>query len=113
VCEIGFSGRRRDSGVGCGDEREQHDEAEEEKDEEHVDAEGADQDHEADHGPICTMWVSNSSRNPKVRTTYIVMLWNICEELYGAPVAPPSAVKADVIWVMGSWLYAREHQWVP
>jgi hypothetical protein len=85
VCEIGFGSRRRNSGVGCGDEREQHDEAEEEEHEQHVDAQSADQ----------------------------VMLWNICEELYGAPFAPPSAVKADVIWVMGSWLYAREHQWVP
>lgn len=52
MSEIGFGSCRRDGGVGGSDEREEHHEAEEEEDEEQVDAQGADQDDEADHGPV-------------------------------------------------------------
>ena len=50
--EIGFRSCGWNRRIGCSDEREQHHEAKEEEDEEQVDAQSADQDHEADHGPV-------------------------------------------------------------
>ena len=52
VSEIGFGSRRGNRRIGGSNKRKQHRETEEEEDEEQVDSQGADQDHEADHGPI-------------------------------------------------------------
>lgn len=52
MSEIGFGSCRGDGSIRSSDEREQHHEAKEEEDEEQVDTQGADQDDEADHGPI-------------------------------------------------------------
>lgn len=57
VQQISLASGGGDERVSCSDEREQHDEAEEQKHEKEVDAQSADQDHEADHCPVDTTLV--------------------------------------------------------
>lgn len=86
--------------VGGGDGGEETDQAEEGEGEEGVDAEGGDEQCEADEGPAVYVRIEENIRT--IDLAYMVMLWNPWEALYGAPRTPPSFVKALAAAWIGS-----------
>jgi hypothetical protein len=82
VLEICFGGRGCNGEVCCGDEGEEHDEAEEGECEEQVDAEGADEKDDAGNGPVGQLgYCHGCGAQASDAGAYMVMLWNPCDAL--------------------------------
>ena len=88
--------------VGCRDESEEKDQANEDKDEWYVDPQSSNKQHKADKAPVEISVVYLFGLVDSIGLTHIATLWKPCELLYAAPVAPPWPSNGTVVSWMGS-----------